>query len=124
MLINVYSKIAKALYPLRHLFLIGIALLAAFEVYALIINPSHKTEFWLIPAALGILWLLLCYMLTQLFLNAPDFSNTLRLNLTRFARLKLRLKYLFYQLITLLYSLFTLALIYLSIRSIKLALSL
>ncbi len=122
MLTIFYSRLAQRFLPIRRIFIVGMVLLTIFIFYVLLIDTSKRLELWLVPAALAVLWLLLCYMLTQFFIKVPDFSSNKGSGIKRFFQWKRAAQRLGYRIIALLYTVLTVSLIFLTIRSLKLAL--
>lgn len=123
MLTATYSKLAQKLYPIKLVFIVGIILLVCFIGYMFMFKASEGTNAWLVPAALGILWLLLCYMLTVMFVNFPDFSPLKEANTKRLTRWKLKAQRLAYRIMSVVYTLLSISLIFLTLRSLRLVLS-
>jgi len=137
-MLNLYARIAKRLVPYKPVFWLAIVIVAVIIV-AIFTSANLAYEPWLVPSALMALWILLVLMLIQLFPNIPDFSlldigtatNTdskhesthVKRTLGRWQRFKLKMKKFAYQSIAIIFSFLTLALLFLTYRSLNVALS-
>jgi len=135
-MLNLYSRIAKILVPANSIIWLAIAMMAVIIV-AIFISANVAYEHWLVPCALMVLWLLLLLMLTQLFPNIPDFSvlnsdkNSDGKNahakekrtLGRWQRFKLKIKKFAYRSLAFIFTVLTVGLLFLTYRSLNVALS-
>lgn len=123
-MLALYINLAKKLVPLRAFFIYMILALLGFIVYAFTLAPTAQYDIWLVPAALTILWLLLAYAMIQLFAFAPDLlaPNSSK-QTTRLTAISLAFKRKLYQCIAFVYSVCSIALIILTLRSLNLALA-
>lgn len=135
-MLNLYSRIAKILVPVKPIIWLAIAVIAVIIV-AIFISANVAYEHWLVPCALLVLWLLLLLMLTQLFPNIPDFSilnpnisghvenaqAKEKRTLGRWQRFKLKIKKFAYHCLAVIFTLLTFSLLFLSYRSLNVALS-
>ena len=108
--LNVIATNARWLKPVIKL--ASLASLSAF-LYVVFLAEGANRDVYLIPSVVALIWTLLLYILLATFPNvpaAPDKSRNL------FFRIRLRVVRLFYHILAVLFLLFTIAVVILSLR--------
>jgi len=115
-MLDFYCRVAKKLIIFRAYFLLMLVIDFSFVCYALAFTDSAAFELGLFPALLAFLWLLLLQLFCQMFGTAGDLTNPTQ---GFFSKSKRKLKRFMYGGFALLFSLLSVAVLLLSIRSIN-----
>ena len=119
-MIDTLAALAKRCARLQPLAYMVAALCVCWFVIALLSGDSDMQDDSLVPCIVGFLWALMTILLSSLFSQVPDTPDD---TTSRYARLKIRLQRLFFQLASIVFIFFTGAVLVTSYRLLNIWLS-
>jgi len=114
-MIDKFSKLSKKIYwvkPIAYIMVVGF--IGMFG-YAIIFRNAGDTDVFVIPSILGVFWSLLLISFTSIFPNVPSITNSDEHSLKP---IRMRLKRGIYNIIGLVFLILSVALIFISLKTL------